>query len=70
MRRALLPNVDARAPGLTPDELARRVQIRETQPIRPRALRRWLLAEALAVELDGRLVATERGVELGAGLQD
>jgi hypothetical protein len=45
-------------------ELARRAAV-DAFSVRADELERWLVAERLAVQVDGRLVATRRGVELG-----
>jgi hypothetical protein len=53
--------------GVTADELAAHAA-RPVCAIAARELRRWLLDEGLAVELDGLLYATRRARELGSGL--
>jgi hypothetical protein len=53
--------------GIRPAELHRRVKAK-TSPIPVDELLGWLVAGGLALEQDGRLVPTERGIALGAGL--
>jgi len=58
--------------AITPRDLAERVTpLAEAHgaTVTAHRLARWLLHEGLADEHDGRLVATDRGVEVGGGLE-
>jgi hypothetical protein len=79
-RRPIAPNAlrspasEAHFPtvGVAPAELAARatamLELGPGARLAPLELARWLVAESLAVEHAGRLVATERGRELAEAL--
>src|SRR3954471_15961648 len=60
------PSFPMRVVGVSAELLAARAA-RSPSELGARELRRWLLAEGLAVEADGVLYPTRRGWELGAG---
>jgi hypothetical protein len=65
-----MPQIQVRR-GITPAELARRVKGDcYYSKVTAGGLRRWLLAERLAVETDGRLWPTPRALELGGAIDE
>jgi hypothetical protein len=60
--------VDLERIGISPAELAQRVTRRRSPPLSAGDLQRWLLEHDLAVVVDGGLVPTALGIELGAAI--